>query len=86
MSTLPLRNIGIAGGKLRFGAKCILISSTFVDAQAALLQFTDPKQVFNQCIGIVNENMLYSVEDMQHEMVGGRIINWILICNANELR
>lgn len=86
MATMPLRNIGIVGGKLRFGAKSIMISSTFVDAEAARLQFTDPKQVFNQCLGIVNENMLYSIEDMQHEMVGGRIINWMLVCNANEIR
>ncbi len=86
MSTLPLKNIGIAGGKLRFGAKCILISSTFVDKQARQLSLADPKLVFNQCLGIVNENMLYSIEDMQHEMVGSAIINWVLICNANEIR
>lgn len=86
MSTLPLKNIGIPGGKLRYGAKSIMISSTFVDAQAALLGFDDPKLVFNQCLGIFNEKMLYSIEDIQHEMFGGAILNWILVCNANELR
>lgn len=86
MNTMSLHNIGILAGKLRFGAKSFLISSTFVNAQQAALGLTDPKLVFTLCVGLVNENMLYSIEDIQHETVAGQIINWQLICNANELR
>ena len=86
MNTLSLHDIGISGGKLRFGAKSFLIQAGWVSAQAQTFGFTDPKLVFNQAVGVVNENMLYSIEDIQHEAVTGCIVSWILVCNANELR
>ena len=83
---LSLHNIGMSGGKLRFGAVSFFISATFITGQAALLQFDDPYKVWEQVLGIVCENKLYSIEDIQHEDISGSLINWILLCNANELR
>ncbi len=67
------------------GRGCLL-SATFINAQAARLQFTNPEDVFRQCLGLVNDGKLYSIEDIQHEQVSGTIINWMLVCNANEMK
>jgi hypothetical protein len=84
--SMSLHNIGMSGGKLRFGAKQFLISATFVDKWALNLGYSDPKDVFGESVGLVNGNLLYSVEDIQHETVTGRIISWLITCNANEIR
>lgn len=85
---VSLRNIGMSDGKLRFGARYFMVSQTFVLAQQAALGLSDPKLVFEgaQTVGLVTENLLFSIEDTSHEAAGGQIISWILTCNANEIR
>jgi hypothetical protein len=85
-NTMSLHNIGMSGGKLRFGAVQFFISATFITQQAALLGLPDPYQVWEQVLGLVSENVLFSIEDIQHEDVSGQILNWIIVCNRNELR
>lgn len=88
MMTMSLHNIGMSGGKLRFGAKQFLISASWVRQRQAATGVPNPKNVFDgqQVLGIVNEGMLYSIEDIQHEVAAGTITSWILVCNSNQLR
>lgn len=80
------RDIGLAGGKLMFGARKFVISHSFVLAQMKELLLTDPYQVFRRTavIGIFYDGRLFSIEQLLHEDAGGEIINWIVAGNAQE--
>lgn len=88
------RNILMSEGKLRFGARVITISGTFVDAQVRAQGITAPtweeKQNLvwrsPQVIGLVSEALVFSIEDIAHEELAGQTISWILTCNVGEIR
>lgn len=85
---VSVHNIGQSGGKLRFGARYFLISQTFVAAQVTARTLTDQNLVWRDptVVGLVSENLLFSIEDISHEESSGQTISWMLTCNANELR
>ncbi len=82
------RNILLSEGKLRFGARIVSISHTFVAAQVKAQGLTDQNLVWRGplVVGLVTENLLCSIEFIDHEELAGQTINWRLTCNVNELR
>lgn len=88
------RNILMSEGKLRFGARVIHISGTFVDAQVRAQGITGATWEQKQnlvwrapsVVGLVSEGLLFSIEDIAHEELAGQTINWLLTCNAGEIR
>lgn len=87
-SMISVHNIGMSEGKLRFGARLFQVSQEFVSAQMAALGYTDPRQVWigAKTVGLITENLLFSIEDIKERYVCGTQVAWILTCNANELR
>jgi len=85
---MSVHNIGMSSGKLRFGARQFLISQTFVAKQQALQFLEDPRMVFEgpQVVGLVSENLLFSIEDVRHQEVTNNPVAWLVTCNANTLR
>lgn len=85
---ISTHNIGMSNGKLRFGAKEFLVSATFVTGQLSAMNLTDPALVWRSplVVGLVTDGLLYSIELVTHQEIGGNIITWRLSCNANELR
>jgi hypothetical protein len=86
--TVSLRDIGRSMGKLRYGAHKFIISDTFVQAQCARMGVTDVSALFKQpfVVGLVTENILYSIEDIVSEQVAGSTITWSISGNGNEIR
>lgn len=84
---LSVHNIGMSAGKLRFGARQFLVSATWVSAQACEQGLSDPSEVWrsNRTVGLVTDNLLFSIEDVTHADLG-QVLGWMLTCNANELR
>jgi hypothetical protein len=85
---ISVHNIGQSMGKLRFGARMFFISATFVENQMREQGLTDQTLVWrgSNVVGLVTDGLLFSIEDVAHEEVGGRTIAWTLMCNAGELR
>lgn len=79
-------NIGMSSGRLRFGAREFVISGSFVEAQQSAFGLATPDDVwtFPQFVGIYAYNVLWSIEQIAPEEVGGMTILWTLRCNANE--
>ena len=92
VTMLSMHNIVMSEGKLRFGARVIRVSQSFVSAQANALGLpmtpTGMRQVWEAAnvVGLVSENLLFSIEDVKHSELGGTTVYWDLTCNANELR
>jgi hypothetical protein len=84
---VSVHNIGQSDGKLRFGARTFLVSATFTDAQVAARQLADQTLVWrsSDVVGLVTENLLFSIEDITHQEVDGKTVSWVLTCNASEL-
>lgn len=82
------RNILASQGKLRFGARDVRVSASFVDKQCALRGITKQRLVWEDStvIGLVSENLVLSIESVIHEELAGKTIQWFLQCNCNELR
>jgi len=79
-------NIGMSGGKLRFGAREFIISATFVNAQQSALGLSTPDKLWlsPQFVGLVGYSCLWTVEQIASEELGGIPVIWTLKCNANE--
>lgn len=87
-SMISVHNIGMSEGKLRFGARLFTVSQEFVAKQMSAFGLTDPRQVWigPKTVGLITENLLFSIEDVKHRDVCGGLVAWMLTCNANELR
>jgi hypothetical protein len=85
---VSLHNIGMSEGKLRFGARMFTVSASFVDAQVITQTLANQDLVWrgNNVLGLVTDNLLFSIEDITHEEWQGKTISWMLTCNSNELR
>lgn len=83
---LSLHNIGLNAGRLQFGAHRFLISHSWVLQQMTARSLTDPYDVFmaDPVIGIVHNNRLFSIEDLQPNTGGGGIISWTVLANQLE--
>jgi hypothetical protein len=93
VSPISMHSIGMSMGRLRFGAKSFEISASWVDQQVRLAGGTvnDPTSqdlIFRgpNVVGLVCDNLLWSIELPTHFELGGKTVAWILQCNANELR
>lgn len=88
---VSMHNIGMAAQaniQLRLGARNILISHTFVAANMAARNFTDPRQVFNDpsTVGIIINNFktLVSIETYMPDIAYGSPATWSVMGNAVE--
>lgn len=93
---VSMHNIGIMAGRLNFGSRIFTISHTFVKEQLDLInedieeEITDPLAVFRDrnglgnCLGILYDQRLFSIESITHRDVSGQTISWKLICNSLE--
>ena len=84
VQSLSLRNIAASEGKLRFGAKDFLISSSFTDKQMAALGLSNETEVWSapNVVGLVENGKLFSIEDIRFEQLAGKTVTWKLTCNA----
>lgn len=92
MRMLSQHDIGMSLGKLRFGARQFLVSGSFVDTincvdnlgltQSQLEGFWKAANV----VGLVTDNLLFSIEQVAHEELGGHTILWTLDANAPDLK
>lgn len=88
VTMVPMKNIAASNGKLRYGARKLTISHSFVLAQMKAQSLTDPMNVWNGAavVGLVSENKLFSIEDIEHIEISGVTVQWFLTVNVNELR
>jgi hypothetical protein len=91
MRLISMHNLAMAvaaGTNLREGARDILISNTFVQANMAIRGLTDPKQVFEDVttLGIVANGIIVSIESVMPDYAYGVPATWTIKGNANELR
>lgn len=84
VQSLSLQNIARSEGKLRFGAKNFLISSSFTDAQVIVrkLPFEDQVWKASDVVGLVEAGKLYSIENIKWEQLAGKTVTWTLTCNV----
>lgn len=83
---VSMHNIGMSGGKLRFGARTFILSGTFINAQQAALGLATPDDLWlcPQFVGIYAYGVLWTVMEYSPEELGGIAVVWSLTCNANE--
>jgi hypothetical protein len=88
---VPDKDIGLAGGKLMFGARTFLISYSFVqNMRQEYPGILSDEDVFRQwdgftpVIGIVYANSMFSIEDITSRELGGQIISYTVKCNATD--
>lgn len=84
---VSVHNIGQSMGKLRFGARIFTISQTFVIQQYNALGLAGTQDMIwrdEKIVGLVNEQRLFSIEDIQSEQAFGQTVTWVLTCNAAE--
>jgi hypothetical protein len=82
-------NIGMSEGKLRLGARYIIISGTFVTALVKQLGLPNQDMVWRSdsgFVGLVTDNLLMDVVTVAHEEWTGYTETWTLTCNAGEIR
>ena len=91
VKTVSTHDIGLSGGRLMFGAKKFLISHTFVyNMRLQYPAIKDDYDVFRNwdgdtpVIGIVNDNRLFSIEEIVPDSIAGRRISWTITANFNE--
>jgi hypothetical protein len=85
---VSVHNIGQSNGKLRFGARVFLVSQSFVRCQVTEQGLENQNSVWNgpRVVGLVSEGLLFSIENIAHEELGGSSVSWLLTCNASEVR
>ncbi len=88
VTDVSIHNIGMSGGKLRFGARTFQVSHTFVqrireqnpnvpDDIAVWFNFDGATPV----LGIMYENRMHDIVSYTHREVAGETISWRLTCN-----
>ena len=87
-SIVSVHNVGMSEGKLRFGARTFFISQAFVTTQVQAQSLSDQNLVWrgSNVVGLVTENLLWSIENIDHGEIAGQTVSWSLTCNSNELR
>lgn len=85
---ISVHNIGMSEGKLRFGARMFTVSGEFVSKQLVAQGLSNPEDIWKgqKVLGLVTENLLFSIEDIKHVDISGVPVLWRLTANANELR
>jgi hypothetical protein len=85
---VSLHNIGQSMGKLRFGSRQFVISASVVDDNVALQGLSNQDLIWRDptVVGLVVDSELFSIEDIEHEEVGGKTVLWTLTCNALEVK
>lgn len=85
---VSVRDIGRSMGKLRFGARVFTVSGSFVDAQVSAQGLCDQALVWrgSNVVGLVTDNLLFSIEDVVHKELAGKTVLWLLTCNSNEIK
>lgn len=80
-------DIGQSMGKLRFGARQVLVSQTFVAAQVAAQNLTDQTLVWRgqNVVGLIIDGLLFEIAQYWHEEVSGTTVSWGLQVNASEI-
>ena len=78
------RNIGLAGGRLRFGAHSFMISHTWVKERMADMGYDDPYQVFRDesVVGLFYDGRVFSIEDVTGEAVANEFVSWTILANG----
>lgn len=87
--TLKMISDAIAGGSaLRQGARTFSISHSWVQSIQTKMGFDNPRQVFNDksVVGFYHDNLLFQIVSFVHNDVYGTVINWDILCNANEVK
>jgi hypothetical protein len=86
IENLSMHSIGMSMGKLLFGARKFTISHTFVAQAVQALRLKQWRDVWEapMIVGIVTENVLFSIDSVAHTDVAGTPIIWELLCNGNE--
>lgn len=87
-SMVSIHNIGMSAGKLRFGARMFIVSQSVTSGLQTQLNLASQELVWrgSQIVGLVTDNLLFSVEDYKHGELAGATIVWELTCNSNEIR
>ena len=88
---VSMHNLGMAaaaGVNLREGARNIMITQTWVEAQKQIRNLKSDRQVFEapEVIGIVTADLLVSIEYAYPDHAYGHLVNWYLLGNASELK
>lgn len=83
---MSMHDIGLSGGKLRFGARTFCISHTFVLEQMKVRNLSQPDLVWraSDVVGLVLDHRLYEIADIPHEEIAGRSVEWVISANASE--
>jgi hypothetical protein len=87
----PDRDVGIAGGKIMFGARTFLVSYTFIrnmrDQYPGLQDDSDIWRNWDgntPVIGIIYSQQLFSIESVTSRELGGQTISYVLNCVGSE--
>lgn len=77
-----------AGTALRVGAKRFSISHSWVASIQTQMLYANPRSVFNDphVVGFYHDGLLYSIVSFTHNDMWGAIINWDVLCNANDIK
>jgi hypothetical protein len=77
-----------AGAAIRFGAKQIFISHTWVQSVQLAKNFISPLEVFNDksVVGFVIDGILYEIASFVHNDLYGQILDWTVIINGNDIK
>jgi|SRR5215471_13814425 len=88
IENVSMHNIGMSLGKLRFGSRKFTVSQTFVCEVMAKMKFAQWRDVWEHAriVGIVTENVLFSIESVAHTDIAMCPVTWELLCNANEVK
>lgn len=80
---------GLASGySLRTGARTFNISHSWVQKIQTKMLYSNPRQVFNNphVVGFYHDGLLFQIVSFVHNDMYGGIIDWDIICNANEIK
>jgi hypothetical protein len=87
LTTKQLADAKIAGTNLRAGARVFSISNSWVQRIQLAKGYINPRSVFNDpsVVGLYHDGLLFEFASFVHNDMYSTIINWDVICNANEL-
>lgn len=95
LSLKALSDAANVGADLRMGAKMFTFSNTWVEAIMAgnfpngqPRGYTNGRQVFNapQVLGFLYDGLLFNFNSFIHQDAYAGELNWIVACNANEIK
>lgn len=77
-----------AGSALRVGARTFNISHSWVQSIQVAKGYDNPRQVFidRSVVGFYHDGLLFQIVSYVHNDLYGGIIDWDVICNANDIK